>query len=800
MDDRRKLLSSGRSLRANVITASILAFYIVAVIATILAMAGATIRIGLYLQSEFSGYLTATTWNSPIDATIGVVLLTIALTLGSVALFVVAAMLRILFDLLFRGPVDLPFGRFWVGAGGLMGAAVLSLVWVLPIWGSVLPGAADMLVGLQPDETARNTLSMAASLVPLATISVVYLNDSAVAGGEYGSGSGRLSAGSRVNGSGGGSTGTASVSVGALEGNVITASLLIFYIVFVIATVLAMVMGTIRIGLYLQSEFWGHLTATTWNSLINAIIGVALLAITVIMGSIALFVVAKMLQVLFDVLLRGPLDLPLGYFWVGVGGLVGTALLSLVWALPIWRSVLPGAADMLVGLQPDETARNTLSMAASLVPLAAMSIWYLDDSAAAGGEYGSESGRLSVASSGNGSGRGSTGTVSDNGQFLVGNVITASLLIFYTTAVTATVLAMAEATTRIGLSLQSEFWGYLTATTWSSPIDATIGVVLLTISLILWSIVLSVVAEILRILFDTLLRGRLDLPLGYFWVGAGGLMGTAVLGLVWALPVWGSILPGTADMLVGLQPDETARSTLSMAASLVPLATISVVYLNDSAVAGGEYGSDSGRLSTGPSANGSDGDSTGTVSDSGQPTTTTSQTDENESTEIPGENNTPGDTPSQQKGKLSSDPKSFPWLDYPQKGRRVPCPACEQYVYNEQTAFFDHWKNNGNCSGPKVVDAKEWERLGVREQVSNMNIGDSFTNNTTRGDDTRVYTADEKSPGFSSDTNDTITRVYDESEEDQRSSSTVDRCPGCGDQLTGGDFDSYCPNCGIELI
>lgn len=202
----------------------------------------------------------------------------------------------------------------------------------------------------------------------------------------------------------------------SLGRNVVAVSILIFYVLAVGATVLAMLGATVRIGLFLQSEFWGHLTATAWNSPMSATIGVVLLAVTVIMGFVALFVVSLVLHILFDLFFRGPLELPLGCFWVGVGGMIGTVTVGLVWMLPIWESVLPGAADLLMGLRPKEDTRNALSMAASLVPLAAMSVWYLDLSAVAGGEYGYESGRLSLGPTDGGSENGSLGATSSTGE------------------------------------------------------------------------------------------------------------------------------------------------------------------------------------------------------------------------------------------------------------------------------------------------------------------------------------------------------------------------------------------------
>lgn len=68
----------------------------------------------------------------------------------------------------------------------------------------------------------------------------------------------------------------------------------------------------------------------------------------------------------------------------------------------------------------------------------------------------------------------------------------------------------------------------------------------------------------------------------------------------------------------------------------------------------------------------------------------------------------------------------FPWLDYPNRGWKVPCPACGENVTNEFQAFKDHWKNNTTCPGPTVVDDGTWIGLGV-DPSRNLEPGDVGT-------------------------------------------------------------------------
>ncbi len=43
---------------------------------------------------------------------------------------------------------------------------------------------------------------------------------------------------------------------------------------------------------------------------------------------------------------------------------------------------------------------------------------------------------------------------------------------------------------------------------------------------------------------------------------------------------------------------------------------------------------------------------------------------------------------------------TFPWLDRPGRGWRVPCPACSDAVFNALPAFRSHWAEDSDCEGP----------------------------------------------------------------------------------------------------
>jgi endogenous inhibitor of DNA gyrase (YacG/DUF329 family) len=50
---------------------------------------------------------------------------------------------------------------------------------------------------------------------------------------------------------------------------------------------------------------------------------------------------------------------------------------------------------------------------------------------------------------------------------------------------------------------------------------------------------------------------------------------------------------------------------------------------------------------------------------------------------------------------------SFPWLHYPDKGWKVPCPYCDDSVFNSEEAFRNHWSDSERCHGPVDRELEE---------------------------------------------------------------------------------------------
>lgn len=92
----------------------------------------------------------------------------------------------------------------------------------------------------------------------------------------------------------------------------------------------------------------------------------------------------------------------------------------------------------------------------------------------------------------------------------------------------------------------------------------------------------------------------------------------------------------------------------------------------------------------------------------------------------------------------------FPWLDYPDRGWRVPCPACDEKIMNEYTAFKRHWANNNHCPGPQPVAKETWKDLGlnstqiqdIKRSFESSNDIDSTTHQTTKNSTGESHTGD----------------------------------------------------------
>jgi len=56
---------------------------------------------------------------------------------------------------------------------------------------------------------------------------------------------------------------------------------------------------------------------------------------------------------------------------------------------------------------------------------------------------------------------------------------------------------------------------------------------------------------------------------------------------------------------------------------------------------------------------------------------------------------------------IESPDGSFPWLHFPDKGWKVPCPYCDTKIFNSEEAFRNHWKDSENCNAPANQNLEE---------------------------------------------------------------------------------------------
>ena len=55
---------------------------------------------------------------------------------------------------------------------------------------------------------------------------------------------------------------------------------------------------------------------------------------------------------------------------------------------------------------------------------------------------------------------------------------------------------------------------------------------------------------------------------------------------------------------------------------------------------------------------------------------------------------------------VASPDGSYPWLSYPRRGWRVPCPACRSPVYNTRSAMKAHWSDAPACGPPDTFGTR----------------------------------------------------------------------------------------------
>ncbi|MDB2269271.1 DUF4011 domain-containing protein [Halorubrum ezzemoulense] len=61
---------------------------------------------------------------------------------------------------------------------------------------------------------------------------------------------------------------------------------------------------------------------------------------------------------------------------------------------------------------------------------------------------------------------------------------------------------------------------------------------------------------------------------------------------------------------------------------------------------------------------------------------------------------------------IESSDGSFPWLHFPDKGWKVPCPYCDEMVFNSEEAFRNHWRDSEQCHASADQHSDELRESG----------------------------------------------------------------------------------------
>jgi very-short-patch-repair endonuclease/uncharacterized Zn-finger protein len=77
--------------------------------------------------------------------------------------------------------------------------------------------------------------------------------------------------------------------------------------------------------------------------------------------------------------------------------------------------------------------------------------------------------------------------------------------------------------------------------------------------------------------------------------------------------------------------------------------------------------------------------------------TTNQQNHTNEDVPAPSETHSKQVSPLSSVLNIQNSDGTFPWLRFPDRGWKVPCPYCDKKIYNNQDAFANHWRDSEQC-------------------------------------------------------------------------------------------------------
>lgn len=156
--------------------------------------------------------------------------------------------------------------------------------------------------------------------------------------------------------------------------------------------------------------------------------------------------------------------------------------------------------------------------------------------------------------------------------------VDAIVLLLYVGGVAA-VSAITFATTYVmGTSIHESIIANASNVTWTSPVDAIVGLVWLSIIVAIGLGIPAFVATAGQRTFNWVYKGVFSLPTGRTWVGISGTAATIVLAALWAVPLWEAIAPTLAASAKAATPTGMAGDLSTATVTLLPFGSMFAAY------------------------------------------------------------------------------------------------------------------------------------------------------------------------------------------------------------------------------
>lgn len=135
----------------------VLGFYIGYAISGAVVIVAVTLVTGFGLHTLVAKQTAEINWTSPIGVLSGFVRVAVITGIGLLAICLFSRVVSTTTDKLFARSLDAPDGRKLTGGLGLLATLVLSAIWMLPLWNSLLPALTATAAEAAPHTLPGNT-------------------------------------------------------------------------------------------------------------------------------------------------------------------------------------------------------------------------------------------------------------------------------------------------------------------------------------------------------------------------------------------------------------------------------------------------------------------------------------------------------------------------------------------------------------------------------------------------------------------------------------------------------------------